>query len=828
MLNSKKCLFIAILVAWPLLFSVVAFAQYPQPRIARLLPPGAARGSRLEVSLQGEHLEEARDLRFAHPSVRAKRLRDAVFEVEVSPEAATGAHACWASGRWGATYPVTFFVDDLAEAKEAEPNNDLHTAQAIPLESVVNGAIEPALDADAYKISLKAGQRVFFDCLAERLESKLDATLTLFDGTGKRLAYNRDYHGEDPFLDFTASADGDYFISVTDFLYQGGGDHWYRLRVTAHPQVDFVLPLALPAGKGAEVQVFGRGLGDAAPLQGAEAGPHWLDGRPLEAVKVFAPAPETPGWRFCRFGGDLAPQGSKIDWFDFRFSSPRGASLPFPLGFAPGEAAVEREPNDEPGQAQALSVPADLSGQLAEPYDRDWYQFEARKGENLWIEAIAARCGSPVDPVLTLTRADEASTFITEVDEDTEMLQEKRLDTRGTDPAFRWQVPEDGKYRIQVRDQAASGRRGLGLFYRLIIRRDEPDFRVYLISSRSEAPGALNLRRDGCEYYEVHCLRRGGYEGMIRVDAAGLPIGVACFPAILGPQAALAPLVFQAEKGALISAAAIRIAASGWAYGERIERPGAGLVLDSFAKDGDTPNLLRRVGDLPLAVVEDPAPFALAVAPGELALRQGEKQSVKVSLRRNPPFDREVAISPFAPVPGLKVPQLKIAKEKTEEAIELVLERAPAPGRYTMALVGEAAVPFSKRASEQKQDLKARFSSPPITIDVIGIPFEAQVADLHGGKINPGGSLAIDVAVVRKFGFSGSITLILAIPEALKELQAAEAVIPPGESRGTIPLKATDKAVPGPAAEFTVKASGDLLGSPVAVNLKLTLQIAAK
>ncbi|MBI4584913.1 MAG: PPC domain-containing protein [Planctomycetes bacterium] len=828
MLKSKKRLFNAVLVVLLLFLSASASAQYPQPRIARLIPGGAARGSRLEVTLQGEHLEEARELRFAHPSVRAKPLRDAVFEVEVSPGAASGAHACWASGRWGASYPVTFFIDDLAEAKEAEPNNDLQTAQAVPLESVVNGAIEPALDADAYKISLKAGQRVFFDCLAERLGSKLDATLTLFNAAGKKFAYNRDYHGEDSFLDFTAPSDGDYFASVTDFLYQGGGDRWYRLRVTAHPQVDFVLPLALPAGKGAEVQVFGRGLAGPAPLQGEAAGTHWLDGRPLEAVRAFVQAPESAGWRFCRFGGDLAPQGSKVDWFDFRFSSPQGAALPFPLGFAPGEAAVESEPNDEPGRAQALAMPADLSGQLEEAYDRDWYQFEAKKGENLWIEVIAARCGSAVDPVITLTRADEASTFITEVDEDAEMLQEKRLDTRGTDPAFRWQAPEDGKYRIQVRDQAAYGRRGLGLFYRLIIRRDEPDFRVYLISSRSEAPAALNLRRDGCEYYEVHCLRRGGYEGMVRVDAAGLPIGVTCAPAILGPQATLAPLVFQADKGALVSAAAIRISANGWAYGERIERPGDGLVLDSFAKDGDTPNLLRRVGDLPLAVVGDPAPFALAVTPGELALRQGEKQAVKVILRRQPPFDREVAVSPFAPVPGLKVPQLKIPKEKTEEALELFLERAPAPGRYTMALVGEAAVPFSKRASEQKQDLKAIFSSPAITLDVIGVPFEAQIADLHGGKINPGGSLAIDVAVARKFGFSGPITLILAVPEALKELQAAEAVIPPGESRGTIPLKATDKAVPGPAAEFAVKASGDLLGRPVAVDLKLTLQIAAK
>jgi hypothetical protein len=41
-------------------------------------------------------------------------------------------------------------------------------------------------------------------------------------------------------------------------------------------------------------------------------------------------------------------------------------------------------------------------------------------------------------------------------------------------------------------------------------------------------------------------------------------------------------------------------------------------------------------------------------------------------------------------------------------------------------------------------------------------------------------------------------------------------------------LKASDKAMPGPAAEFAVKAASELLGTPVAVELKLTLQIAAK
>ena len=57
-------------------------------------------------------------------------------------------------------------------------------------------------------------------------------------------------------------------------------------------------------------------------------------------------------------------------------------------------------------------------------------------------------------PVL-LTRADAASTPIQEVDDDGEVVSPKRFETRGVDPAFRFEVPDDGRYRIMVRDVAA-------------------------------------------------------------------------------------------------------------------------------------------------------------------------------------------------------------------------------------------------------------------------------------------------------------------------------------------------------------------------------------
>src|SRR6185295_12329679 len=149
-------------------------------------------------------------------------------------------------------------------------------------------------------------------------------------------------------------------------------DYHYRLRITEGPWVDFVVPAAVQAGGEGQVVVYGRKLPG-----GSAAGPHWLDGRPLETLTVRAEAPLERAGLFTRFGGDRLPPSAKVDLFDFWLPG-RGAGVPAPLGLARGTVLVEAEPNDEPQKAQAVPVPCDLTGQFAAEYDRDWVEFEAK------------------------------------------------------------------------------------------------------------------------------------------------------------------------------------------------------------------------------------------------------------------------------------------------------------------------------------------------------------------------------------------------------------------------------------------------------------------
>ncbi len=60
----------------------------------------------------------------------------------------------------------------------------------------------------------------------------------------------------------------------------------------------------------------------------------------------------------------------------------------------------EQEPNDDPAHAQTVGLPCECVGQFYPRSDRDWYSFEARKGDSYWIEVFAQRLGLPADPVL--------------------------------------------------------------------------------------------------------------------------------------------------------------------------------------------------------------------------------------------------------------------------------------------------------------------------------------------------------------------------------------------------------------------------------------------
>ncbi|MFM8479525.1 MAG: hypothetical protein ACKOEO_27365, partial [Planctomycetaceae bacterium] len=77
-MNGCRALAPALLAAALLLSANAAFAQLPQTRITSLFPPGAQRGTTLEVVVGGgTDLDEVDQLVFSHPGITAAQKKDA-------------------------------------------------------------------------------------------------------------------------------------------------------------------------------------------------------------------------------------------------------------------------------------------------------------------------------------------------------------------------------------------------------------------------------------------------------------------------------------------------------------------------------------------------------------------------------------------------------------------------------------------------------------------------------------------------------------------------------------------------------------------------------
>src|SRR5262245_65545688 len=74
----------------------------------------------------------------------------------------------------GWSNPVKFFVGDLPELIEAEPNDSPDQAQRVALPATLNGRIERKGDMDRFAFTAVASEQLVFEVKAEELGSPLD------------------------------------------------------------------------------------------------------------------------------------------------------------------------------------------------------------------------------------------------------------------------------------------------------------------------------------------------------------------------------------------------------------------------------------------------------------------------------------------------------------------------------------------------------------------------------------------------------------------------------------------------------------------------------
>ena len=245
----------------------------PGPRLSSIAPNGGQRGASLELTVLGQDVGQPESLLLNHPGIVAEpifaptdpkkpspRLVRA-FKIQIAPDTPLGTYDLRLVNHLGVSNPVAFVVSDLQVIEEKENNDEIATAQRVPLNCILTGAIGSRVDVDYFVFNGTKGQRVLARARTASIDSRLLAGLELYDAMGKLLKSIRPLRHHDSLLDVTLPASGDYYLRISEFAHmEGGPDFRYHVALGSFPYIDAVFPLAVEPGKKTKVTVFGRNL----------------------------------------------------------------------------------------------------------------------------------------------------------------------------------------------------------------------------------------------------------------------------------------------------------------------------------------------------------------------------------------------------------------------------------------------------------------------------------------------------------------------------------------------------------------------------------------
>ncbi|QDU98146.1 PPC domain-containing protein [Lignipirellula cremea] len=697
-----------------LLLAAVALAELPALRFDRLTPLSGAAGGTVLAEIAGADLEGVDTLLFDHPGLTATPVagKEKEFTIAIAADTPPGVYDVRLVGRWGVSNPRLFAVSHgLVETEEIEKNNDLATAQPI----AVNTAVACRSDSnnqDVFRFPLTQGQRVVIDCQAGKLDSIMDAVLTLTSADGRQLASSSDYNGRDPLIDFAAPIAGDYYAEVHDLSFRGGFP--YRLVVTDHPSVDQVSPRVVQAGQSVEMTAIGRNLGPQSRPAAFAVDDSASAELPWEARTYLLQVPSDlqGDYRFIEHPTDhtVLPTAATctLTGMQTRLDDPTAIGA-HPVLVVDMPTAVEAEPNDTAGEAQPLTIPAAVSGRFDQPRDADWFEFEVEEKGDYAVDVYCERINGRGDPYCVIV--DDKENRVLDIDDFGIRLND--FDGHLRDPVGMISLQPKRKYKVLVQDRYQRG--GPRYQYVLTLKKPEPDFFVAVTPHANPQPHGVVLWRGGAVRLDVVVHQRDGYNGPITITAEDLPPGVHAAPTHLVNNSRGA-MVLWSDDDAADFTGPIRLVAVGQHEEQSFTRNAR-----SYAKIwGSTLNSSRPTRELVMAV-RDSAPFAVAFEPEMIEVTAGESLEANLVLnRRWSDFTADVTVLPLSFPGQFKMANGKFSGSDRQIKATISVQANTTPGDYTLHVEGQAQVPFSKEAdSKERPNTLVTLPSRPLTVRVM-------------------------------------------------------------------------------------------------------------
>ncbi|MEW4571482.1 hypothetical protein AB1L88_26705 [Tautonia sp. JC769] len=208
------------------------------------------------------------------------------------------------------------------------------------------------------------------------------------------------------------------------------------------PRLTGTSPLGIQRGLSTEVTFEGSGLGDGTRLIA-----------PFD-FEIEEPTGSEPGatrWQ-VRLTADAR---TAVGVYPVRVVTDSGISNPILFAVGQLPQIAEAEPNDAAASAQEIPNPIVVEGECP-GNDLDFFRFPGREGDRIVVDALCARVGTELDPMIRLTTAD--GRLVASANDHPGLV---------TDCYLTAVLPEDGEYVLEICDSrfAGAGRTG----YRLLI-----------------------------------------------------------------------------------------------------------------------------------------------------------------------------------------------------------------------------------------------------------------------------------------------------------------------------------------------------------------------
>jgi len=407
-----------------------------------------------------------------------------------------------------------------------------------------------------------------------------------------------------------------------------------------------------------------------------------------------------------------------------------------PEGLVANAPAKETEPNNK--EAQKITLPCDIAGAFYPAADVDTFEFTAKKGETWWVEVASERLGLNTDPFVLVQQVKDGK--FTDVAELYDIAPPMKVTSNGysydgppydagsPDVMGKFEIKEDGTYRLQVRDLFGGTRTDANNIYRLLVRQAAPDFALAAWAvhmtlrngDRASLSKPMSLRQGDSRAFEVAVQRRDGFDGEIEISMEGLPQGVSAAGLKIGKGKTYGHLILTAEEKAPRGFSLAKITGKAVIGGKDVVRPVRVASMEWPVKDakGEIP-APRLMADIPVSVTDsEQAPLTIALAENKVFEgKVGETLKIPLKLTwRNEFNGTSIKVKAygegFSAIKEFDIP----LKAATHDLALNLAELKIAPGDYTFALqslgickyrYNPAAVPLAEAEQKKAEQLLA-------------------------------------------------------------------------------------------------------------------------